>query len=659
MTTPSGPNIGVEYTLTGPDGTVAVFNGSPSGPHYVGAVTEITGLDGAEVRQTAENLSGQDGGVHGLFLYGRRPIVLTGKIYNVASQTQRNERITRLLQASNAMRKDAILSWTPEGGEAQFVKVRRSQPPRVSGSWDKDFQLGLIAEDPRIYSVSLHEASGSTSNSVSSFTPASTPEYIASTPSYETPGSEAELAEAQSAYLLEGTEIEVVVYNTTTKKWASAQTITGAGVELKHAIVSLDRKNVYVIDHGESKLKVYTRNTATGHLTLLESVTMTGTGELLQIAESFNGTRIAVVGHGSGGTLSVFSRGAEGKLTGLSGSPLTLTGYTECNSLAFGYPGSSLSENMVWVGAASSSKGKLLGYQVGGSAITKYVEYTLPASSTAGPKHVVSYNAGLQLCGILAVCPEFGGSHGYACIFSTVETAAIPAEYRSIYLIKPEVPAVTPKFVGTPKERVFSGEPGPITTIIQNMGASFIITKFMAQFGTSLEEIQLPNLTTALIGPHLKQLGASQGYEFVLTEAGLLEETWSSPTSTNPKVSIKYGTPGATNLVLENKGDSTTFPLLRLEVGSGAAIEGPVFTNEITGQQLIFNLTMNAGDVLEVDMLNRLVLLNGENGYRFLENVRSEWWELGPGTTTVTLSLAAFPGTGTITFKSLNRSAWV
>jgi hypothetical protein len=152
MTVPSGPEVGVKYSLTGPDGTVATFNLSTD-TNYVGAITEATGLDSPETRENAENITGFDGGVHGNFYYGRRPIVLTGKIFNVKSNKERNEKITKLLQASNAMREDAVLEWTPEGGEAQFLNVRRAQPTRITGAFDKDFQLSLVSADPRIYSV--------------------------------------------------------------------------------------------------------------------------------------------------------------------------------------------------------------------------------------------------------------------------------------------------------------------------------------------------------------------------------------------------------------------------------------------------------------------------------------------------------------------------
>lgn len=77
----SGPQYGVKYTLTGPDGSRAVFN-DPSDVDYVGQLTDLTGLDSAEVREAADDLIGDDGGVHGEFYYGRRPLTMSGRIDN-------------------------------------------------------------------------------------------------------------------------------------------------------------------------------------------------------------------------------------------------------------------------------------------------------------------------------------------------------------------------------------------------------------------------------------------------------------------------------------------------------------------------------------------------------------------------------------------------
>lgn len=154
---PTGTQVSAKYTLTGPDGTRAVFN-DPADRDYVGVIGEITGLDSPEVRESAEDLVQMDGGIHGDFFYGRRPITLTGLLINPASADDRNRRMTRLQRASNAMRADATLSWVLEGGHEQFVRVRRQQPLRFQGGWQKEFQLAVVAADPRIYGADFKQS---------------------------------------------------------------------------------------------------------------------------------------------------------------------------------------------------------------------------------------------------------------------------------------------------------------------------------------------------------------------------------------------------------------------------------------------------------------------------------------------------------------------
>lgn len=155
---PSGPQIGAVYTLVGPDGARAVFNDSTD-PNFVGYISEASGLDSPEVRENAENLTGLDGGIHGSFFYGRRQLTLSGIIPNVHSAKDRNQKMTKMLHACNAMRADATLEWTPEGGEAQFINVRRAQPVRITGTWVKEFQIPLVAADPRLYGAVVQTAS--------------------------------------------------------------------------------------------------------------------------------------------------------------------------------------------------------------------------------------------------------------------------------------------------------------------------------------------------------------------------------------------------------------------------------------------------------------------------------------------------------------------
>ena len=155
---PLGYEVGVTYDLLGPDGTLARFN-SRDLPLGIGVLDDITGLDSAEVRESSEDLTEDDGGVHGTFYFGRRPITLSGSIYTLPLD-QRVQRMDRLLRACNAMRRDCELRWSPTGAVPVMVRCRRQQPPRLTGAQgvSKQYQVSLVAADPRIYSQELHSA---------------------------------------------------------------------------------------------------------------------------------------------------------------------------------------------------------------------------------------------------------------------------------------------------------------------------------------------------------------------------------------------------------------------------------------------------------------------------------------------------------------------
>lgn len=158
---PFSPQTGAKYRLTGPDGTIAVFN-DPTDANYVGMLTDVTGLDSANVRESGDDLVQSDGGWHGNFYYGRRPITLTGEVFGHASVDARTARLDRLIRASNAMRGDATLWWQNSDMNAvpMQVLVRRQQPLRISGAWVKNFQLQLVSADAPLFSAVTHQQGG-------------------------------------------------------------------------------------------------------------------------------------------------------------------------------------------------------------------------------------------------------------------------------------------------------------------------------------------------------------------------------------------------------------------------------------------------------------------------------------------------------------------
>lgn len=158
---PFSPEVGCKYWLTGPDGTIAAFN-DPTDPNYVGMLTDVTGLDSADVRESGDVLTDADGGWHGNFWYGRRPITLSGSVFGYAGPDARTARIDLLRRASNAMRDDAILSWQPNALNSLKMRtpVRRQQPLRITGPWIKEFQLQLVSAFAPLFSDTNYVTTG-------------------------------------------------------------------------------------------------------------------------------------------------------------------------------------------------------------------------------------------------------------------------------------------------------------------------------------------------------------------------------------------------------------------------------------------------------------------------------------------------------------------
>lgn len=154
---PLATEVGAIYTLTSPDGVTAVFN-DPGDANYVGMLTDVTGLDSADVRESANDLTEADGGVHGDFYFSRRPITLSGLVFGHGSVQERSRRLDLARRASMALRGDSTLTWTPQGGVQMFVPVRRQQPFRESGAWVKSFQIALVCQYATLFGTALKTA---------------------------------------------------------------------------------------------------------------------------------------------------------------------------------------------------------------------------------------------------------------------------------------------------------------------------------------------------------------------------------------------------------------------------------------------------------------------------------------------------------------------
>jgi len=139
------------YRIVGPDGTTVSFNDDTQSD-FCGYLSEITGLDCAEVRENAENNVAASGGMHDNFYLGRLPWSFTGLIQPSILTNTVQEEIQRAVNKATNL--DAQLLWTPSngGGGERMVRFRIQQPTRMSGTVPKTFQIQGVGADYRIMS---------------------------------------------------------------------------------------------------------------------------------------------------------------------------------------------------------------------------------------------------------------------------------------------------------------------------------------------------------------------------------------------------------------------------------------------------------------------------------------------------------------------------
>jgi hypothetical protein len=125
-------------------------------------LSEITGLDSAEVRESASDLVEADGGAHGKFYFGRRPITMNVGVFNHGTTLARAQKIDRLHRAAQGLRGDAFLTWFPTYAPTvgMRVPIRLQQPIRDTGAWTKQVQLALVSASAVITSQTIQQSAG-------------------------------------------------------------------------------------------------------------------------------------------------------------------------------------------------------------------------------------------------------------------------------------------------------------------------------------------------------------------------------------------------------------------------------------------------------------------------------------------------------------------
>jgi hypothetical protein len=162
-----GLEQGAIYTLTGPTGVRAVFN-DPTDRDFVGWLNAPpSGLDGANTRAGSEDIPEGDGAIPANGYLGARPWTLSGIVdveprlpgeELLVEAVYINQRIERIKDAARALRDDATLTWSAQGGAPVMLRARRSQRPVFSDRWPKTFLISMESADPRIVSQIVNVA---------------------------------------------------------------------------------------------------------------------------------------------------------------------------------------------------------------------------------------------------------------------------------------------------------------------------------------------------------------------------------------------------------------------------------------------------------------------------------------------------------------------
>jgi phage-related protein len=125
---------------------------------------------------------------------------------------------------------------------------------------------------------------------------------------------------------------------------------------------------------------------------------------------------------------------------------------------------------------------------------------------------------------------------------------------------------------------------------------------------------------------------------------------------TYPRVyPVAYGGGTSGTSVIENVGNFTVWPIVRIHGGSAGAVN-PAVENITQGKTLTYADTVPAGSFIEVDMDARTVTLDGTASRRGSVRPGSKFWSLPPGSSEIRYSATS----GDDSFAEITyRSGWL
>lgn len=116
----------------------------------------------------------------------------------------------------------------------------------------------------------------------------------------------------------------------------------------------------------------------------------------------------------------------------------------------------------------------------------------------------------------------------------------------------------------------------------------------------------------------------------------------------NREFNYTYGGGSATiTTTIQNIGWATTYPTITIN----GPITNPIVGNLTTGNTLYFTGTYSSSDILEIDLYNQLITLNGAPARNLL--ISGTWFAAPPGN-----SLFFFTGTGTLAGTTQATVSW-
>lgn len=116
----------------------------------------------------------------------------------------------------------------------------------------------------------------------------------------------------------------------------------------------------------------------------------------------------------------------------------------------------------------------------------------------------------------------------------------------------------------------------------------------------------------------------------------------------NPVSGADTGNLGVT---VNNAGNTASYPVTKVTGPLSAG--GWQIANDTTGQRLTFNVSLAAGQTLEIDHANHSLKFNG---FDYISRAEGEWWPLVPGDNFVKLTSSVFDPAASMEIHA--RSAW-